>query len=61
VSTLVWPSGPEDGYVDFIDGFSFRGYRSFPSERVAELYPLSKINLIAGQNNAGKSLGSMSS
>lgn len=41
--------------MDFIDGFTFRGYRSFPSGRSAELYPLSKINLIAGQNNAGKS------
>ncbi|WP_413601895.1 ATP-dependent nuclease [Curtobacterium sp. Curtsp57] len=41
--------------MDFLDGFTFRGYRSFPSDRTAELYPLSKINLIAGQNNAGKS------
>jgi len=36
-------------------GFRFQGYRSFPSSSPAELYQLSKINLIAGQNNVGKS------
>ncbi|MFJ6171978.1 hypothetical protein [Curtobacterium sp. NPDC092190] len=41
--------------MNFIDGFAFRGFRSFPSGKSAELYSLSKINLVAGQNNAGKS------
>lgn len=36
-------------------GFKFQGYRSFSSDKPAVLYPLSKINLIAGQNNTGKS------
>lgn len=36
-------------------GFKFQGYRSFPSDKPAVLYPLSKINLLAGQNNTGKS------
>lgn len=36
-------------------GFQFQGYRSFSSDKPAVLYPLSKINLIAGQNNVGKS------
>ncbi|MCB2413939.1 AAA family ATPase [Demequina sp. TTPB684] len=36
-------------------GFAFAGYRSFHSDETALLAPLSKINLIAGQNNAGKS------
>lgn len=36
-------------------GFKFQGYRSFATEKPAVLYPLNKINLIAGQNNAGKS------
>ncbi|QKS87397.1 ATP-dependent nuclease [Curtobacterium flaccumfaciens] len=45
----------EDIRVTSIEGFSFSGYRSFPSDRAAELYPLGKINLIAGQNNVGKS------
>lgn len=36
-------------------GFKFQGYRSFSSDEPAMLYPLSKINLIAGQNNTGKS------
>lgn len=45
----------QDGHMDFIDGFTFRGYRSFPSNRIAEMRPLRKINLIAGQNNSGKS------
>lgn len=38
-----------------IKGFTFRGYRSFPSDRQAALFPLSTVNLIAGQNNTGKS------
>lgn len=46
---------PQNVDVDFIDGFTFSGYRSFPSDRTAELRPLGKINLIAGQNNSGKS------
>jgi len=52
---VIWAPRPKDGEVDFIDGFTLRGYRSFPSGKPAELYPLSKINLIAGQNNSGKS------
>lgn len=38
-----------------VQGFAFRGYRSVPTKLPAVLYPLGKINLIAGQNNAGKS------
>lgn len=38
-----------------LQGFAFRGYRSVPTNQPAVLYPLGKINLIAGQNNAGKS------
>ncbi len=43
------------GTVTLINGFSFRGYRSFSSDQLAVLYPLRRVNLIAGQNNAGKS------
>lgn len=38
-----------------LKGFIFRGYRSFPSNRPTTLFPLRKINLVAGQNNTGKS------
>ncbi|MET3468752.1 AAA family ATPase [Microbacterium sp. 1262] len=41
--------------MDSIKGIAFSGYRSFASVPVSSLFPLSKINLIAGQNNAGKS------
>ncbi|MGR0161102.1 AAA family ATPase [Paenarthrobacter nitroguajacolicus] len=41
--------------MTFVQGFLFSGYRSFPSGQLARLYPLRKINLIAGQNNTGKS------
>ncbi|MFZ4842653.1 AAA family ATPase [Mycetocola saprophilus] len=41
--------------MTFLSGFAFSGYRSFPSDNLAVLHPLGKINLIAGQNNAGKS------
>lgn len=44
-----------DGVVTLIKGFIFRGYRSFSSYQAATLFPLRKINLIAGQNNTGKS------
>lgn len=37
-----------------LSGFGFRGFRSFHGE-VQTVSPLSKINLIAGQNNSGKS------
>lgn len=37
-----------------LTGFGFRGFRSFFGE-LQVLTPLSKINLIAGQNNSGKS------
>ncbi len=38
-----------------LGGFAFRGFRSYPSDEMAALVPLGKINLIAGQNNTGKS------
>jgi predicted ATPase len=38
-----------------IKGFAFYGYRSFASSQPAVLLDLGKINLIAGQNNTGKS------
>lgn len=41
--------------MTLVHGFVFSGYRSFPSDRRAVLFPLRKINLIAGQNNTGKS------
>jgi hypothetical protein len=41
--------------IVLINGFIFRGYRSFSSDQPAVLYPLRRVNLIAGQNNAGKS------
>lgn len=44
-----------DDRVSQINGFAFRGYRSFSSTAPAILAPLGKINLIVGQNNTGKS------
>lgn len=41
--------------MTLINGFAFRGYRSFLSDEPAVLLPLGKINLVAGQNNTGKS------
>lgn len=41
--------------MTLINGFRFNGYRSFPSSKPAVLLPLGKVNLIAGQNNTGKS------
>lgn len=41
--------------MTLIKGFVFHGYRSFPSDRLAVLFPLRRMNLIAGQNNTGKS------
>lgn len=38
-----------------LKGFAFAGFRSFGSTPLAELAPLAKVNLIAGQNNVGKS------
>lgn len=38
-----------------MQGLAFRGYRSFGSEHFALLSPLTKVNLLAGQNNSGKS------
>jgi predicted ATPase len=38
-----------------IGGVAVRGFRSFPSSRLAIVFPLSKINLVVGQNNTGKS------
>jgi predicted ATP-dependent endonuclease of OLD family len=37
-----------------IDGFGISGYRSFGTD-IQRIGPLSKINIFAGQNNAGKS------
>src|SRR4051812_11945746 len=39
---------------EFIAGFAFTGYRSFWGG-LQYLGPLAKVNLIAGQNNSGKS------
>lgn len=41
--------------IVLINGFIFHGYRSFSSGQPAVLFPLRRVNLIAGQNNAGKS------
>ena len=41
--------------MDLLKGISFAGYRSFSSSQLTTLAPLSKVNLIAGQNNTGKS------
>jgi len=41
--------------MSFIQGLAVGGYRSFASESMVYFYPLSKVNLIAGQNNVGKS------
>jgi hypothetical protein len=41
--------------VNHLRGIGFGGYRSFASEPVTRLSPLGKVNLIAGQNNSGKS------
>lgn len=38
---------------EFLEGFGIGGYRSFGDQQL--LGPLAKINLIAGQNNSGKS------
>jgi hypothetical protein len=38
----------------FIDGFTISGYRSFGNEP-QRIGPLGKVNLLAGQNNSGKS------
>jgi hypothetical protein len=43
------------GIVTLLKGFILRGYRSFSSDHPAVLFPLRRVNLIAGQNNAGKS------
>jgi hypothetical protein len=39
----------------FVDGLSIEGYRSFPSGSPQHVGPLSKIHLLAGPNNSGKS------
>lgn len=41
--------------MDHLRGIGFGGYRSFASDPVTRLSPLGKVNLIAGQNNSGKS------
>lgn len=40
--------------MDMLKGFGFSGYRSF-DEVPQYIYPLSKINVIIGKNNSGKS------
>ena len=44
-----------NGAMTPLKGFAFHGYRSFPTKLPAVLMPLGKMNLIAGQNNTGKS------
>jgi hypothetical protein len=41
--------------VELLDGIGVAGFRSFGHDEIQYLGPLSKVNLIAGQNNAGKS------
>lgn len=41
--------------MELLRGVGFAGYRSFPSAEMTRVFPLRKVNLIAGQNNAGKS------
>jgi hypothetical protein len=38
-----------------LEGFGLRGYRSFYSNDLVKIGQLGKVNLLAGQNNAGKS------
>lgn len=38
-----------------LSGFSIEGFRSFPNGRTNRLEPLSKVHLLAGPNNSGKS------
>jgi hypothetical protein len=40
--------------MSLLPGFAFTGYRSVRSD-LQLIGPLSKVNLVAGQNNAGKS------
>jgi hypothetical protein len=47
------PSGEIRAVTD-LSGFAFRGFRSFYGD-LQVLAPLTKVNLIAGQNNSGKS------
>lgn len=46
-----WHAAP----VDQLSGIGIEGYRSFSHGSAQYLAPMAKINLIAGQNNAGKS------
>jgi len=48
-------AGEADDYAPLLTGFGFTGYRSWRGLEPARFNPLSKINLIVGQNNAGKS------
>lgn len=41
--------------MQLLSGIGFAGYRSFPSGEMTTMFPLQKVNLLAGQNNAGKS------
>lgn len=43
----------DDGIL--LHGFGFTGYRSFSGPRVRRIGPMSKVHLVAGPNNAGKS------
>jgi len=44
-----------EGDCIYLNGIGISGYRSFPCNAPQRLYPLSKINLVAGANNSGKS------
>jgi hypothetical protein len=41
--------------VQMMTGFGISGYRSFTYDRMDTWFPLAKVNLVAGQNNARKS------
>lgn len=41
--------------MQFMHGLGLSGYRSFAYDSLQYLAPLTKVNLVAGQNNAGKS------
>ncbi|MCA0253708.1 MAG: hypothetical protein LCH76_15750 [Actinobacteria bacterium] len=41
--------------MELMSGLGLSGYRSFAYDHMQYVAPMSKVNLIAGQNNAGKS------
>ena len=38
-----------------LTGFGFSGFRSFGSDDLQRIGPMSKVHLLAGPNNSGKS------